>query len=250
MTSQAIIDIQDFVKTYKGKKEPAVKKLNLKIYNGEIFGLLGPNGAGKTTTISVLSGLINPTSGKIKISGFDLVNELNKIKTLVGVVSQDIALYDKLTAYENLYYFGRLYGIDKQTLEKKIDHLLTRLGLIKSKKEKIKNLSGGMKRRINLLAGLLHNPKILYLDEPAAGVDVQTRTVIHEFLLELKTGGTTIIYTSHFLDDAQRLCDRISIIDYGEIITTGNPSELIKENCDCNCLEDVFLKLTGRNIRD
>lgn len=248
--SSVIIDIQDLTKRYKGKKEPAVKGLNLKIREGEIFGLLGPNGAGKTTTISVLSGLIKPTSGTVKISGYDIIHELKKVKGLIGVASQDIALYDKLTVFENLYYFGILYGIKNDDLNKKIDDLLFRLGLTKCKKDQVRHLSGGMKRRINLLAGLLHNPKLLFLDEPAAGVDVQTRSVIHEYLLELKDNGTTIVYTSHFLDEAQKLCDRISIIDYGTLISIGKPEELILENKECKSLEDVFLKLTGRNIRD
>ncbi|NJK85913.1 MAG: ABC transporter ATP-binding protein [Bacteroidales bacterium] len=245
-----MVEIHNLSKRYKGKSEPAVDQLSLKIAGKEIFGLLGPNGAGKTTTISILSGLLTPTSGQIKISGYDLQSNLQKIKHLIGVVAQDIALYEKLTAFENLYYFGSLYGIEKKELLNTIDDLLHRMGLLKNKNDKVKHLSGGMKRRLNLLAGLLHQPKLLYLDEPASGVDVQTRTVIHEFLLELKSKGTTIIYTSHFLDDAQRLCDRVSIIDYGKIISTGKPMELVNNNCDCNSLEEVFLKLTGRNIRD
>jgi ABC-2 type transport system ATP-binding protein len=250
MSNAVIVDIKDLTKIYKGRSEPAVDKLSLQVFEGEIFGLLGPNGAGKTTIISVLCNLLKPTAGRIRIAGFDLPQHLNEIKTIIGVVSQDIALYDKLTAYENLFYFGRLYSIDKKKLDLKIRNLLNRLGLKKYTDEKIKSFSGGMKRRVNILAGLLHNPKLLFLDEPTAGVDVQTRSVIREFLFELREEGTTMIYTSHQMEDVQKLCSRLAIIDYGKIIASGNPEDLIGQNCDCLSLEDVFLKLTGRNLRD
>jgi ABC-2 type transport system ATP-binding protein len=175
---------------------------------------------------------------------------LNEIKKFIGVISQDIALYEKLTAYENLYYFGRLFDINKKELNSIIDSLLNRLGLYKYKNEKIVNFSGGMKRRINLLAGVLHNPKILFLDEPVTGCDVQSRIVIREYLLELKLSGTTLIYTSHLMDDVEKLCTRISVMDYGRIIQTGTPTSLISQHSDCLSLEDLFLKLTGRNLRD
>jgi ABC-2 type transport system ATP-binding protein len=250
MPGKVIVEIKNLTKIYNGRLEPAVDSLYMEVYEGEIFGLLGPNGAGKTTTLSVLSGLLKPTSGKIKIDGYDLNYELSEIKKIIGVISQDIALYDKLTAYENLYYFGRLYSINKSVLNSIIDNLLHRLGLLNYKNEKIKNFSGGMKRRINLLAGVLHNPKLLYLDEPSTGCDVQSRNVIREYLSELKASGTTLIYTSHQMDDIEKLCTRISIIDYGKIIITGTPAELISLHSDCLSMEDLFLKLTGRHLRD
>ena len=250
MNNSNILEIHNLTKYYKGKVEPAVDNLSLDIFKGEIFGLLGPNGAGKTTTISILCSLLKPSSGKIIVAGLDLNHHLNEIKSRIGVVAQDIALYDKLTAYENLYYFGRLYNVDKHTLNHKIDFFLDRLRLKNYKHQKIRNFSGGMKRRINLIAGVLHDPEIIFLDEPTAGIDVQTRSVIRDFLLELKSKDTTLIYTSHLIDDAQKLCDRIGIIDYGKLITIGSPGQLIKEQMDCDSLEDVLLVLTGRNLRE
>ena len=250
MNNPVILEIKNLTKYYKGKIEPAVNNLSLEIFKGEIFGLLGPNGAGKTTTISILCSLLKPSSGIITVASLDLQHHLHEIKSRIGVVAQEIALYDKLTAYENLYYFGRLYGVEKHVLNKEIDYYLNRLSLANYKNQKIKNFSGGMKRRINLIAGVLHNPEILFLDEPTAGIDVQTRNVIREFLLELKSKETTLIYTSHLMDDAQKLCDRIGIIDDGRLITTGSPGQLIDEQMDCDSLEDVILVLTGKNLRE
>jgi len=245
-----LIGIKNLVKVYPGRINPAVDDLSLEIKEGEIYGILGPNGAGKTTIISILCNLIQPTSGRVTIDGLSLTSHKNKIKKLTGVVFQDIALYDKLTAYENLRYFGTLYGIPAKILNQRIDHLLARLGLEKFKNEKTGTFSGGMKRRINLLAGLLHSPKLLFLDEPAVGIDVHSRNVILEFLQELNQAGTTMIYTSHIMEEAQKLCSTIAIIDYGKVVAVSSPSELIRDNPDCHSLEDVFLKLTGRMLRD
>lgn len=245
-----LIDIKNLVKVYPGRVTPAVDDLSLEIKEGEIYGILGPNGAGKTTIISILCNLIAATSGSVTIDGLSLLHHKNKIKKLTGMVFQDIALYDKLTAFENLRYFGTLYGISAKELNERIHYLLTRLGLEKFKNEKTGTFSGGMKRRINLLAGLLHNPKLLFLDEPAVGIDVQSRNVILEFLQELNQQGTTIIYTSHIMEEAQKLCSTVAIIDYGKVVAVSSPSELIRENPDCHSLEDVFLKLTGRMLRD
>jgi ABC-2 type transport system ATP-binding protein len=250
MNNSVIVEVKNLNKTYKGNLEPAVDNLSFNVYENEIFGLLGPNGAGKTTTISTLCSLLKPSSGSIKIASLDIANHLDAIKKLIGVVSQDIALYDKLTAYENLYYFGSLYGINKNVLKERIDASLQRLGLHKNKHVTINKYSGGMKRRINLLAGVLHKPRLLFLDEPTVGVDVQTRNVIREFLDELRNNGTTIIYSSHLMEDIQILCDRVVIIDHGKLVSEGKPSELIVANANCNSLEDVFLKLTGHKLRD
>ena len=250
MNNPIVLDIQNLTKTYQGKPEPAVDNISFQVMQGEIFGLLGPNGAGKTTTISVLCSLLKPTSGKILIAGLDLDLHLRLIKSKIGVVGKEIALYEKITAYKNLKYFGRIYDLDKKKLEKNIDYYLNTLGLNSYKNQQIRRFSGGMKRRINLIAGVLHNPSILFLDEPTVGVDVQTRNVIREFLVDLKKEGTTIVYTSHLMDDAQKLCDRVCIIDQGKIIASGSPMELINLHSDCNELEEVFLKLTGRNLRD
>lgn len=250
MDDKSIVEIRDLIKRYNGRLEPAVDNISLEIHKGEIFGLIGPNGAGKTTTLMILCGLLKPTSGNIRINGTDLSHDLNLIKKFIGVVSQEIALYEKLTAYENLYYFGRLFNINKKELNLVIDALLSRMGLFKYKNEMIEKFSGGMKRRINILAGLLHNPKLLILDEPSIGCDVQSRNVIREYLLELNAAGTTMIYTSHLMDDVEKLCTRISIIDYGKIILTGTPAGLISLHPECTSLEDLFLVSTGRHLRD
>ncbi|MBK6281448.1 MAG: ABC transporter ATP-binding protein [Draconibacterium sp.] len=250
MDEKIAVNIRHLTKIYKGSTEPAVDDLNLQIYKGEFYGLLGPNGAGKTTTISIISSLIKPTKGEVFIDGYDLMKDLPAIKRIIGVVPQEIALYEKLTAFENLYYFGRLYGINKSDLHRRIDFLLERLGLVKYKFTKLINCSGGIKRRINLIAGMIHLPKILILDEPVVGIDVQSRNLIKEFLKELNKDNTTIIYTSHIMEDAEKLCSRLSILDYGKLVEQGAPNELINKNSDCSSLEDVFLKLTGQSLRD
>lgn len=250
MSNPVVIDIKNLTKVYPKRHEPAVDNLSLQIEENSFYGLLGPNGAGKTTTINIISSLLLPTKGEVVIKGLVLNDHLNQIKQMIGVVSQEIALYDKMTAYENLFYFGRLYEINKKDLNKRIDELLNRLGLLKYKDEKIQSFSGGMKRRINLLVGILHNPDILILDEPVVGVDVHSRNVIREFLKEVNEDNTTIIYTSHIMEDAEKLCTHTSIIDYGRIVEQGSPLELIKKHSDCDSLEAVFLKLTGQKLRD
>lgn len=245
-----MVDIENLTVVYPGKIEPAVNQLTLQVKEGEFFGLLGPNGAGKTTIINAMSSLLSPTNGSISINGLDIKGNLSEIKKLIGVVAQDIALYDKLTAYENLMYFGSLYGIDSKLLRTKIYALIERLGLTQYLHKRISAFSGGMKRRINLIAGMLHGPKLLVLDEPVTGVDVHSRNVIREFLKEVNDNGTTIIYTSHIMEDVEKLCSRIYIIDYGKIIEQGTIVELLHRHTDCRLLEDVFLKLTGQKLRD
>jgi len=248
--SNTIIEIQNLSKTFKGKKEPAVKDVSLKIKRNEIFGLLGPNGAGKTTTISILCGLFTSTRGKVSIDGMDLSDELTHIKQIIGVVPQDIALYPTLTARENLNFYGHMYGLSGKVLKDKIEKWLADFGLTDAANRRVSSYSGGMKRRVNLIAGVLHEPKILFLDEPTVGVDVQSRNVIIEHLKELNKTGTTIIYTSHHMDEAEHFCTQVAIIDNGKIITEGSSKELISGNAGCNNLEDVFLKLTNRKLRD
>lgn len=250
MLDNVIIDIQGLTKIYPRRFESAIDNLSLQIKSGEFYGLLGPNGAGKTTTISVLTGLLKPTSGSVLIKNHNVATQLDAIKPAIGVVSQDIALYEKLTAHENLYYFGRLYGIEKKKLNQRIDFLLDRLGLLKYKDHKVNSFSGGMKRRINIMAGILHEPEIVILDEPVVGVDVHSRNVIREFLKEVNKQGKTIIYTSHIMEDAEKLCSKVAIIDYGKLVEVGAPHELVLKYPDCQSLEEVFLKLTGQNLRD
>ncbi|NQV01747.1 MAG: ABC transporter ATP-binding protein, partial [Bacteroidia bacterium] len=199
MTGEPIIWIRDLTKYYKGSEEPAIDHISLDIRRDEIFGLLGPNGAGKTTTISILCGLFPPTEGEVTIDGMDIRSNHERIKHIIGIVPQDVALYPTLTGLENLQFFGNMYGLKGKALKERIDEYLIRFGLEKFARKQVSTYSGGMKRRVNLIAGLLHKPKILFLDEPTVGIDVQSRNVILEFLHKLQETGTTIIYTSHYM---------------------------------------------------
>ena len=250
MNENSIIEIVNLSKTYKGAKVPAINNISLNIHQGEVFGLLGPNGAGKTTTISILCGLFAPSTGEVYIDGLSVTKDKEQIKSIVGIVPQDIALYPTLTAYENLRFIGKMYGLKRKVLKERIDKYSVLLGLEDSLDKKVKNFSGGMKRRINLVAGLMHNPKIVFLDEPTVGVDVQSRNQIVTYLYELNKEGTTIIYTSHYLQEAECLCTRVAFIDNGEVIKIGTPKDLVFGNEGCKTLEDVFLKLTGKDLRD
>ena len=251
MTATAIIDIRNLTKRYKNADDAAIKELDLIINKGEIFGLLGPNGAGKTTTISILCNQIMADSGEVFIEGKNLMSDTENIKKIIGVVPQEIALYPKLTAYENLKFFGNMYGLKGRVLEERISSCITIFGLEKKLNKKIGTFSGGMKRRVNLVAGILHQPRILILDEPTVGIDVQSKNVIIEHLQQLNQNeGATIVYTSHLMDEAERFCTQIAILDMGVIVTEGKPKELKKRYPACNNLEDIFLLLTGRSLRD
>lgn len=250
MSNTAIIEIENLTKTFKNATEPAVNGISFSIERNEIFGLLGPNGAGKTTTISILCGLFAPSSGKVMIDGKDLFDESSAIKKIIGIVPQDIALYPTLNARENLSFYGSMYGLHGKELKDRIESWLNKLGLTDAAKRKVATYSGGMKRRVNLIAGILHSPKLLFLDEPTVGVDVHSRNVIIEHLKNINAEGTTIIYTSHHMEEAEHFCTRVSIIDQGKILTQGTPAELISNNNGAANLEAVFLNLTKRKLRD
>ncbi|MFH0758772.1 MAG: ABC transporter ATP-binding protein, partial [Bacteroidota bacterium] len=191
-----------------------------------------------------------PTRGEVTIDGLDIRSDHDRIKHIIGVVPQEVALYPTLTGLENLQFFGNMYGLKGKILKERIDEYLVRFGLEKFARKKVSNYSGGMKRRVNLIAGLLHKPKVLFLDEPTVGIDVQSRNVILEFLRELRETGTTIIYTSHYMEEAEKLCTRVAIIDSGKIIAVGNPRELVERNPEFKNLENLFLGLTGKGLRD
>jgi ABC-2 type transport system ATP-binding protein len=250
MSDSPIIEIRDLTKFYKGSDEPALNSVSLTIFRNEIFGLLGPNGAGKTTAISILCGLFSPSSGEVTIDGFNLKSDKEKIKQIIGVVPQELALYPTLTARENLTFFGNMYGLHGKPLKEKIARSLSVFGLEKHANKKISNYSGGMKRRVNLIAGLLHDPKILFLDEPTVGIDVQSRIVILDYLKEINKKRTTIIYTSHYMEEAEHLCSRVAILDRGMVISLGNPAQLLTERPEFKNLENVFIHLTGKELRD
>jgi ABC-2 type transport system ATP-binding protein len=244
------IDIQNLTKYYRGNEKPAIDRVSLGISEGHIFGLLGPNGAGKTTMIRILCGLITPTDGEITIGGYSLKNDLASIRKIIGVVPQEIALYQSLTAYENLSIYGGIYGLRGEQLKKRILDQLQKFGLEKNMNTQVGRFSGGMKRRLNLIVGLMHEPRILFLDEPTVGVDVQSKNVIIESLMDINQAGTTIIYTSHYLEEAEILCSSLAIIDEGRIITKGSLNEIRKEHNSHAKLEDIFLQLTGKSLRD
>ena len=245
-----IIQITQLSKKYKDAEMYSLNDFTLSIYEGQIFGLLGPNGAGKTTLISMLCGLVKPTSGSFSIDDLTYTKNANEIKKIIGVVPQEYALYPTLTARENLMYFGSMYGLKGNDLKEKVIESLDFLGLLKFADKQIETFSGGMKRRINLIAGILHNPKVLFLDEPTVGVDVQSKNAIIDYLKELNKNGTTIIYTSHHLSEAQDFCTDIAIVDRGKIYAQGTPNNLIASTANARNLEDVFISLTGKELRD
>jgi len=245
-----LIQISKLSKMYKDAEMYSLDDFSLSINEGQIFGLLGPNGAGKTTLISILCGLVKPTSGSFLINDFTYAKNGNDIKKIIGVVPQEYALYPTLTARENLMYFGSMYGLKGDNLKEKVIESLDFLGLLKFADKRIETFSGGMKRRVNMIAGILHNPQLLFLDEPTVGVDVQSKNVIIEYLKQLNKNGTTIIYTSHHLSEAQYFCTDIAILDRGKIYAQGTPKHLIDSTANARNLEDVYISLTGKELRD
>ena len=239
-----IIQIDDLHKTYKGASHPSVSGLTLSVEKGAFFGLLGPNGAGKTTTLSILCGLRSFDKGTITINGMSLKKNLPRIKPLIGVVPQDIALYPELTTDENLRFVGNIYALPEKLLNERIDYYLQIFGLTSHRQKKAGYLSGGMKRQVNLIAALLHQPDILILDEPTVGVDVQSRQIIVANLQRLNREGITIVYTSHDMHEAEQLCSFVSLMNKGKVVCEGIPSELISNECVVS-LEQLFIAKTG-----
>lgn len=244
------IELTDIHKSYKDALAPALDGFSLRVANNRIMGLLGPNGAGKTTCLSILCGLLRADRGTALVAGMDCSRDITAIRAMTGVVPQQIALFGDLTAVENFRYIGRLYGLEPGTTERRMWQMLEQLGLDKHADKRINNYSGGMKRRANMIASLLHDPALLILDEPTAGVDVQSRTMILNFLRAYQQQGNTILYTSHLLDEAEQICDEVVIIDEGKYVTGGTPQELISNTVNCKRLEDVFLHYTGKYARD
>ena len=205
----------------------AVDHINLEVYEGEIFGFLGPNGAGKTTTIKMLTTLLRPTKGKARVCGYDVEKEPDKVRKSIGIVFQDPSLDDQLTARENLDFHARLYGLSKKERKERIEKVLEMVGLSSRADELVKRYSGGMKRRLEIARGLMHNPKVLFLDEPTLGLDAQTRRAIWEYIRELnRREKVTIFLTTHYMEEADYLCDRVAIIDHGKILIVDTPNNL------------------------
>jgi ABC-2 type transport system ATP-binding protein len=245
-----VVSAANLLYRYPGGAQAAVADLSLSIPEGAVFGLLGPNGAGKTTTIAMLSNLLRPAGGSLRVCGVDLLREPRKVRRQIGLVPQDVALYPALTARENLRYFGRLFGMGGRDLDRRVEECLDLVGLRDHGDRRIETYSGGMKRRANLAAGIVHRPRLLFLDEPTVGIDPQSRSTILENLSRLQKEGMTLIYTTHYMEEAQQLCSRLAIIDSGRVIAEGLPEELIAAGDGCRNLEDLFLQLTGRQLRD
>ncbi len=232
----------------------AVDDVSFTLGRGQLLGLLGPNGAGKTTTVSMIAGLVTPEQGEVLIEGARLSGDTDLKKRRIGLVPQDLALYDELSARANLRFFGALYGLSGATLEKAIASAMELVGLIDRIKDRVATYSGGMKRRLNLAAGLLHDPDILLLDEPTVGVDPQSRNAIFDNLELLKSRGKALLYTTHYMEEVERLADRIVVMDHGRVIAEdtldGLQSRVATVGGGRATLESVFLTLTGRSLRD
>jgi len=253
MEKSSIISVENLVKNYD--KFEAVKGISFEVKEGEIFGLLGPNGAGKTTTLEIMETLRDKTSGKIIIGGFDLEKSPNEIKHIIGVQLQAAGYYPNLNLTELIKLFSGLYGIDVNAID-----LLSKVSLVDKAKAKYKELSGGQKQRFSIATTLINQPKIIFLDEPTTGLDPQARRNLWDLILEIRASGTTIVLTTHYMDEAEVLCDRIAFIDNGNIIGINSPDQFIddlvasgferkKEVKKAN-LEDVFINLTGKDLRE
>ena len=222
-----ILEVNDLKKNYGDFQ--AVKGISFNIEEGEIFSLLGPNGAGKTTTISMLSTLYQPSGGDASISGHSIIKEPMQVRKLIGVVPQELALYEDLSAHENLMFWGQMYGLSGKSLKKRVDEILEEINLKDRAKNRVKTFSGGMKRRVNIGVGLLHKPKLLFMDEPTVGIDPQSRRAILDSVKSLNEQGMTVLYTTHYMEEAQELSDRVGIVDKGEMIAIGTQKELTKQ---------------------
>ena len=228
MATTALVEVQNLYKRYTPNGLYAVADVSFEIHAGELFSLLGPNGAGKTTTISLISTLLQPTSGIVRVDGLDVQRDPMAVRRLIGVVPQELALYDDLTAHENLRFWGEMRGLHGAELAREIDEKLALIELADRAKERVNTFSGGMKRRLNLAVGLLGNPKLLMLDEPTVAIDPQSRRYILDWVKKLREQGVTILYTTHYMEEAQELSDRIGIIDHGKLIALGTLNELIQ----------------------
>jgi ABC-2 type transport system ATP-binding protein len=240
------IRVENLSKKFNGLT--AVDSISFTIQQGEIFGFLGPNGAGKTTTINMLCTLLKPTSGKAQVGCCDTVKEPNRVRREIGIIFQDPSLDDRLTAEDNLRFHGYLYHMKKEVIDQQITKVLDLVELTDRRKHFVRKFSGGMKRRLEIARGLMHSPKILFLDEPTIGLDPQTRAHIWEYVIKMREEtGLTIFLTTHYMQEAE-VCDRVAIIDHGQIIALDTPANLMEKNSE-KTLEDVFLKLTGKQIR-
>lgn len=243
------VSIENLGFTYPGQSNTCFTNLNLQIEAGERFGIFGPNGAGKTTLMNCMTGLLSFQQGKLSLFGNDIAAKKKSINKLFGFVPQDLSFYQELSPAQNLEFFGAWSGLDKSTIKKRTTELLEVLGLSDVSDKQVHKFSGGMKRRVNLAIGVIHNPRILFLDEPTVGVDIQTRHAIINYLKELNNNGTTLIYTSHQLSEAEELCNKIALIESGKIIAHNTLDNLLAEHKE-DGLEGLYLNLTGKAYKD
>jgi len=247
LKGSTIIDIRNMVKKFQNIV--AVDNLNLEIMEGELFSLLGPNGAGKTTTINILTGVVEPTNGVATIAGFDVTKKSNEIKKIIGICPQEAAVFPFLNAIENIELIGNLHSLPKKDIETRTNRFLELLGLVEASKRKAGGYSGGMLRKLNLMMALINDPKIAFLDEPTVGMDARARRNTWDFIGSLKKENKTVILTTHYIEEAEALSDRVGIIDYGKLVEIGTPEEL-KNKYSAKNLEQVFLNITGRRITE
>lgn len=245
--SESAIIVENVTKRFESVT--ALDGLNLEIKWGELFGLLGPNGAGKTTLLNILATLIKPTEGGAQVGGFDIEHDNDNVRKIIGVCPQEPAYYGHLTGRENIELFGTFHEMPKEVLKKRIDELIEKIGMEDHADRRAKEYSGGMVRRVSTVMALVHGPKVALLDEPTVAMDPVSRRAVWDFIKELKQNGMAIVLTTHYMEEAEYLCDRVGIIDEGRLIALGSPVELMKEH-SAKDLEEVFIKLTGKELRE
>ena len=248
---EPIIEVKNLVKVFhsRGRTITAVNDVSFGVFKGEIFGMIGPNGAGKSTTFSVMTTLLKPTAGSVKVAGFDVEKQDDKIRPLIGIVPQKLSLYPLLTARENLELMGNLYNVPKKVMEEKIDYYLKLVGLEASADRFTGGFSGGMKQRLSVISAVIHDPEILFWDEPSTGLDPQTRQAIWRLARKFNSEGKTLIFTTHYMEEADNLCDRVAVMNLGKIVALDDP-ETLKKNTGGANLEEVFIHFTGEEVRD
>jgi ABC-2 type transport system ATP-binding protein len=248
---ESIIEVRDLTKVFvsRGREIVAVDDVSFDVFRGEIFGMIGPNGAGKSTTFSMMTTLIKPSSGSIRVSGFDAEKEDHRIRQLIGIVPQKLSLYPDLTARENMELMGRLYDVPADVMEERIDYYLKLVGLDDHADRYAGGFSGGMKQRLSVICAVLHDPDILFWDEPTTGLDPQTRQSLWKLARRFNGEGKTLIFTTHYMEEADNLCDRVAVMNLGKLVALDAPSALKQKSGSSN-LEDVFIHLTGKEVRD
>ncbi len=248
---EPIIEVNDLTKVFTARKAviTAVDHISFEIYKGEIFGMIGPNGAGKSTTFAMLTTLVKPTGGSIKVAGHDIEKDAERIREIIGVVPQKLSLYPDLTARENLELMGNLYDVPRKKMEERIEFYLTLVNLESHADRLTGGFSGGMKQRLSVISAVIHDPQIIFWDEPTTGLDPQTRQAIWKLARKFNKEGKTLIFTTHYMDEADNLCDRVAIMNAGKLMALDNPEKL-KQSSNSSSLEEVFIHLTGEEIRD